>query len=138
MKNFYFVLHATTFSLGHIKISGFSIGFSPLTPSHPSSVHSFFHFFSKVFLILFETRQFIFASAKIKSYQIVSNHDRKNFSASIGIRPPRGFRYASPCSGLDRILSGRTAVTSRPFRRRLSLLAQMQACCFRFGSSFSE
>ena len=44
--------------------------------------------------------------------------------------PPRGFRPASPCPGLDRPVSGLTAVTAGPFRPRPSRVAPLRAVGF--------
>ena len=44
--------------------------------------------------------------------------------------PPLGFRLASPCPGIDRLVSSLTAVTPGPFRPCAWLLAKLRACWF--------
>ena len=49
-------------------------------------------------------------------------------------RPPPGFRPASPCPGLDRLVSILTAMTPSPFRLRPSRVTPLWACRFPFAS----
>ena len=51
-------------------------------------------------------------------------------------RPPPGFRPASPCPGLDRLVSILTAMTPSPFRLRPLRIASLQACRFPFAFGF--
>jgi hypothetical protein len=47
--------------------------------------------------------------------------------------PPLGFRLASPCPGIDRLVSSFKAVTSGPFRPCAWLLAELRAYRFSFA-----
>ena len=47
--------------------------------------------------------------------------------------PPLGFRLASPCPGIDRLVSSFKAVTSGPFRPCAWLLAELRAYRFPFA-----
>ena len=48
--------------------------------------------------------------------------------------PPLGFRLASPCPGIDRLVSSFKAVTSGPFRPCAWLLAEL--CAYRFPFAY--
>ena len=48
--------------------------------------------------------------------------------------PPLGFRLASPCPGIDRLVSSFKAVTSGPFRPCAWFLAELRA--YRFPSAY--
>ena len=53
------------------------------------------------------------------------------------IRPPRRFRAASPCQGLDRPVSSLKTMTPGPFRPRSLRIAPLRACWFPFAFGIS-